>query len=107
MQVDFTDPAYGEYDWSQPGVSEYEWLLPGLTSTSGEHIVEICRQIQSSHAMQLVDGVVVDAWTAAAVVKLADSLNVTNRAKFMSRRTMTEMGALAQKVCFRAQNRMK
>jgi hypothetical protein len=84
---------------------EYEWLLPGIPSKSGEHIVELCRQIQKDRAAACIDGVLVDAWTAAAIVQLADGLNDKNRAKFMQRRSVQSMGKLAQEVCCRAQLR--
>lgn len=87
------DEGYGE---------EYGWLLPGIRSESAEHVVELCRRIVADHAAQCIDGVLVDAWTAAAIVQLADGLNETNRAKFLGRRAVAAMGKVAQDVCFRA-----
>lgn len=91
--------------WDEPEYGEYAWLLPGIKSDNAEHVVELCRRIQQSHSVECIDGVLVDAWTAAAIVKVADGLNPTNRAKFFSLRTVEAMGKKAQKVCFRAAGR--
>lgn len=86
---------------------EYEWLLPGTPSTSGEHIVDLCREIQQGHAAKCIDGVLVDVQTAVAIVTVANNLNELNRAKFMQRRTVESMGKLAQEICFRAKQRSR
>jgi hypothetical protein len=91
--------------FDEPEYGEYAWLLPGIKTQSAEHVVELCREIQQEHAAKCLDGVVVDAWTAAAIVTVADGLNERNRAKFMLRRTVVSMGKLAQELCFREKQR--
>lgn len=104
-QLAFTERRSWYERWLEPDEGygeEYGWLLPGIHSESAEHVVDLCRKIVANHAAQCIDGVLVDAWTAAAIVQLADGLNEKNRAKFLSRRTVAAMGKVAQEVCFRA-----
>ena len=53
-----------------------------VTSTGSER-VEACRTIVSEKAFAKVDGVVVDQFTASAVVAVYDGLNEKNRETFV------------------------
>lgn len=77
-----------------------ENVLPKEPSQGGEHIIQLCRNIVERHAALEIDGTIMDAWTAAAVVTLADNLSPKQRAKFIAMRTPVRMGTTAQTVVF-------
>ena len=80
--------------------SDNAGVLEQVQTTDGEHFITLCRRIVDNHAALEIDGTIVDAWTAQAVVIVADSLNAKNRADFVARRTVIQMGSIAQKLVF-------
>jgi len=50
-------------------------------------LIDTCRQVLVDRQYQTVDGMLLDAQTANAIVTVHDNLNATNRAKFLARPT--------------------
>ena len=73
-----------------------------IASRDGAHILEICRAIVKRHAAQMIDGVIVDAQTANAIVSVHDSLNAVNQAKYAGMKSVVRMGEVAWELVARA-----
>jgi hypothetical protein len=55
-----------------------------VTNSHGDGLARIaaCRHIVAEHQYAKIDGLMVDLFTASAIVKVYDALNEANRAKF-------------------------
>ena len=47
-----------------------------------DSIIEVARRIVANHSAEEIDGLLLDAQTANAIVQVHDALNPTNQAKF-------------------------
>lgn len=68
---------------------------------TGQERVEACRQIVAECQYRKVDGVMVDLFSASAVVKVDEALSESNRVKFRAL-TIGRMASVAFKLMERA-----
>lgn len=72
---------------------------------TGQEKIEKCREIAAEHQAERIDGVLMDSFTASAVVQVYDALNDENKAKLESLMERDIVGAT--KVVWRAVNKSK
>lgn len=65
--------------------------------TNGEERIAAIRQIVAEHQYAKIDGIMVDAFSASAIVAVYDALNPTNRAMFANF-TVGKMARIAFKL---------
>ena len=70
------------------------------TRTNGDAVVKMAaiRQIVASHQYAKIDGLMVDGFSASAIVQVFDALNPENQARYAAL-TIPKMAAVAFKLC--------
>ena len=75
------------------------------TAQAGGDVIEVARRIVQNHQAEEVNGVLLDAFTASAIVQVFDGLNPANQQKLRSLGDVTEIAAIVWKVINRSQGR--
>lgn len=52
-----------------------------MSAATGAEIIQTCRDIVEHHQADVIDGVLMDAFTASAIVQIHDALNDEHKAK--------------------------
>jgi hypothetical protein len=73
-----------------------------IQSKGGAHIIEMCRKIVANHAAKMIDGVLVDAQSANAIITVYDALGARNQAKYGAMTNVVRMGELAWELIARS-----
>lgn len=78
-----------------------------IQSKGGAHIIEICRAVVANHAAKTIDGVLMDAQSANAIITVYDALSARNQAKYAAMTNVVRMGEIAWESLARARSRAK
>jgi hypothetical protein len=92
--------AAGRLLEAEPQRNREDFLdLTGVPIATGDP-VEVARQVHNGRACNLVDGVLLDSVSAAAIVAVADAVNAANLAKLKAM-PLAKAAAVCLKVCSR------